>query len=683
MKSYSSIPFHLLSFFSLFLTLSLALPHDAHQYGSRTSVARSAELDVHAGVGKTLGLTYHIGGGKNGANLVHYVLEISEGYANPDGAKERMVYLLNGKFPADPLTIDEGDEVEFVVINNTTETLTMHFHGIEQKGTPWSDGVPGVTQPIIQPGNNFTHCWNATQHGFYFIHSHSKSQQDDGMAMTLYIRPDRKRERPFRQISEDPLDLFQMYAAEHHAESIMIMDWRHFPEYEIGEIWKEANIEPLCVQSILINGKGSSVCPSADELAAIGTARGNGDLTAQGCLYLNNSITNPPAEGFAFEANAALVPDELWLTCASEGVDNPLYTLNVDNHNTSWVMLNLVNNGGLWEEVFSIDEHPMYIIAVEGEYVNTTTPVSAVSLHSGVRVQALVKLTGTPGEAYTIRVAANVAPQVKTGYGILQYASPDPSATPTLVKPAAGYPALPTSTAYIDYSSAALTTATGAECNATIFDYTSDQAAPYVADPPPSNDQVAHTFFLNMKRPNATIWTANGTGLQTGVYENGDPLIWDSVWRGVLEAATENVGPYAGSSLVLADSVYVVPEVGSVVDLIFIVHGANPAHPIHKHFNRFWVMGHGTGSFNWTTVAEAAEAIPEHFNFVNPPKRDGYNTIPSTPEGSWLALRYVVQNPGPQTVHCHISQHAAGGMVAVILQAMEQLELPEKYAKPS
>ncbi len=38
-----------------------------------------------------------------------------------------------------------------------------------------------------------------------------------------------------------------MYAAEHHAESLMIMDWRHFPEYEIGEIWKESNIEPLYV----------------------------------------------------------------------------------------------------------------------------------------------------------------------------------------------------------------------------------------------------------------------------------------------------------------------------------------------------------------------------------------------------------------------------------------------------
>lgn len=27
-------------------------------------------------------------------------------------------------------------------------------------------------------------------------------------------------------------------------------------------------------------------------------------------------------------------------------------------------MLNLVNNGGLWEEVFSIDEHELYIVGM-------------------------------------------------------------------------------------------------------------------------------------------------------------------------------------------------------------------------------------------------------------------------------------------------------------------------------
>lgn len=38
-------------------------------------------------------------------------------------------------------------------------------------------------------------------------------------------------------------------------------------------------------------------------------------------------------------------------------------------------------------------------------------------------------------------------------------------------------------------------------------------------------------------------------------------------------------------------------------------------------FADFVFQGSGTGSFNWTSVAEAAKAIPESFNLVNPPMR--------------------------------------------------------------
>ncbi len=102
-----------------------------------------------------------------------------------------------------------------------------------------------------------------------------------------------------------------------------------------------------------------------------------------------------------------------------------------------------------------------------------------------------------------------------------------------------------------------------------------------------------------------------------------------------------------------------------------------------QHFNKFWVTGSGTGLFTWSSVAEAAAEIPENFNFVNPPVRDGFNTpvAKSASGGSWLALRCkepvvaafnvltdffvdIADEPGPMTLHCHITQHAAGGMVA-------------------
>jgi len=294
--------------------------------------------------------------------------------------------------------------------------LVNSFHGIEQKNTPWSDGVPGVTQPLIEPGEEFTHRFKAEQFGFYHAHAHSsmspipirytvranamiESMQDDGLVMPIYIRPSPSRDRPFAQVSTDPIDLEQMLAAEQNAYPFLVSDWRHNTSDEMRQLWRDANIEPLCAQSILINGQGSVVCPTADELLAMGAARGFGNLTEQGCANrpcsFNKhsssnsclSVDNPVINSFLNESSPSLVPEELYRTCSDQGVDNPLYTIKIDTNLTKWAMFNFVNSGGMWEEKVSIDGHPMWIVAVEGEYVNVTEPVNAVSVRDIARLK--------------------------------------------------------------------------------------------------------------------------------------------------------------------------------------------------------------------------------------------------------------------------------------------------------
>jgi hypothetical protein len=59
------------------------------------------------------------------------------------------------------------------------------------------------------------------------------------------------------------------------------------------------------------------------------------------------------------------------------------------------------------------------------------------------------------------------------------------------------------------------------------------------------------------------------------------------------------------------------------VDLVLINPGPlGPGHPIHKHSNKGYIVGQGIGAFNWSSVDQAAAAIPSSFNFVNPPLRD-------------------------------------------------------------
>ncbi|KIY68202.1 multicopper oxidase [Cylindrobasidium torrendii FP15055 ss-10] len=615
-------------------------------------------------------------------NNVQHDLVVSEGMHSPDGGKERYTIFMNGKFGSEVITVDEGDTLELNVISQLSRPFTLHGHGINHKAV-WMDGVPGVTQKSIEPGENFTYVYELNQHGFYHLHAHYKGLQDDGLYMGLVVRPAASRQKPFDKISSNPVDQAQLAETERNTIPILVSDYRHYSSDEVLQIWESSNIEPLCVHSVLVNGQGSRVCVPQYQLDAFAEKRGKGNLTALGCLPISSPILNPEVDGFGLQSNASAVPLDSYETCDNNSVGAPLYTVEVDAVN-GWAILAFVNAGGLWEQRVSIDEHPMYVFDVEGEYVNVSEPVEVISLASGFRMKVAIKLDKAPGSAYTIRVASNVVPQIISGYAVLQYST---ILNSTLLGGSAdlvaqeGFPALPTSTPYMGYDGAPLTIADGLEANATVFVENGPAAAPLVSTPPPSTDSVGETLFFDLSRPNATMWAMNHTGLHQSLYEDIKPIIWSSVWKPI--AAGEV--PQEDMAAMASDSVLIIPELGTVVDMIFTVKENGPPHPIHKHLNKFWVIGEGSGSFNWTTVAEAAAAIPESFNFETAPLRDGYNTpvAIAAQGGSWLALRYVVEEAGPQVLHCHISQHATGGMVGVILQAMEKLELPAEFDAPA
>lgn len=51
--------------------------------------------------------------------------------------------------------------------------LTIHWHGVWQRGTQYSDGVPYVTQCPILNGNTFRYQWVAGNAGTHFWHAHT------------------------------------------------------------------------------------------------------------------------------------------------------------------------------------------------------------------------------------------------------------------------------------------------------------------------------------------------------------------------------------------------------------------------------------------------------------------------------------------------------------------------------
>jgi FtsP/CotA-like multicopper oxidase with cupredoxin domain len=95
----------------------------------------------------------------------------------------------NGSSPGPTVEVVEGDRVRFVVENRLPEATVMHWHGLE---VPIEmDGVEGITQDFIAPGETFVYEFSLHQNGTFFYHSHRPMQQMMGMIGLFVVHPKR------------------------------------------------------------------------------------------------------------------------------------------------------------------------------------------------------------------------------------------------------------------------------------------------------------------------------------------------------------------------------------------------------------------------------------------------------------------------------------------------------------
>ena len=97
------------------------------------------------------------------------------------------VWGYNGSMPGPTIEVNQGDRVRFIVENKLPEMTSMHWHGLELPIE--MDGVPGVTQDPILPGETFTYEFTLHQHGTFFYHSHMPMQEMLGMIGFFIIHP--------------------------------------------------------------------------------------------------------------------------------------------------------------------------------------------------------------------------------------------------------------------------------------------------------------------------------------------------------------------------------------------------------------------------------------------------------------------------------------------------------------
>ena len=105
----------------------------------------------------------------------------------------------NGQTPGPTIEAVEGDRVRIYLENRLPEPTSMHWHGVLLPNG--MDGVVGLVQRPIEPGQTYKYEFTVRQHGTQMYHPHFDEmvQQAMGMMGFLIFHP----RRPVRRIDRD------------------------------------------------------------------------------------------------------------------------------------------------------------------------------------------------------------------------------------------------------------------------------------------------------------------------------------------------------------------------------------------------------------------------------------------------------------------------------------------------
>ena len=135
----------------------------------------------------------------DGVKVYHLIAEEVEHEFTP-GLKARC-WGYNGRVHGPTIEAVEGDRVRIYVTNRLPAPTTVHWHGVFLPNG--MDGVSGLTQRSIQPGETFRYEWTFRQHGTLMYHSHhdEMTQMALGLLGMIVVHP--RRPRPDQRVDRD------------------------------------------------------------------------------------------------------------------------------------------------------------------------------------------------------------------------------------------------------------------------------------------------------------------------------------------------------------------------------------------------------------------------------------------------------------------------------------------------
>ncbi|KAJ6791887.1 putative L-ascorbate oxidase [Iris pallida] len=309
------------------------------------------------------------------AKVRRYRFHIAYKYKSPD-CFQKLSITVNGQSPGPTIIAEQGDTVVVEVQNGLlTENTAVHWHGIRQIGTPWSDGTEGISQCPITPGETFVYKFVVDRAGTYIYHAHYGMQRSAGLYGLIKVAVPEGTVEPF---------------AYDYDRSIVVNDWWHKSTYEQATGLSSVPFafvgEP---QSLLINGRGRFNCSLPSASGAV-------------C-----NLTNPDCSPSVF----TVVPGKTYrfrIACITS--------------------LSAIS--------FGFEGHNMTVVEADGYYVKPFV-VDSLYLYSGETYSVLVKADQDPSRNYWASVnVVSRKPDTPTGTAILNYYPNHPSRAPPTAPPA-------------------------------------------------------------------------------------------------------------------------------------------------------------------------------------------------------------------------------------------------------
>ena len=577
-----------------------------------------------------------------------------------DSSTYRSVIAVNGQVPGPTLIVYENQTIVVDVINNlATEGISIHWHGMHQRNTPWMDGVGLISHCPIGPGTSFRYIFKAIPSGTFWYHSHSGAQRTDGLYGGLIV------------IERNAVNYPIQFVDRPESHTVLLSDWQ-----------QEASID-LFTQ--IHGGLGFF---EGKEVGKVPTP-----------MYTVYESTRAPD-------NSEVGPVPYWSGIINSRGRHPdvpftsslLEVFEVEQG--SMYRFRLIGAQGLYAYRFSIDAHKLTVVAIDG-YLIQPIEVDYIVIHTGERYDFVLNASQTMENNYWIRAETleiNTTSRSQAPYrfldhnahAILHYSGTEP----------------PMSTEYNSINNIPrMCESSGCSmlnCPFGMFHASYNircisfhQIQLFMPTPPnelPSLEPAREYFFnLGFEHADRTS-SINGRNF---VFPSAPPQTQGEQMGDNICNETANCEDGCKCSFIVS-----IPY-NETIRFIFSAVGSQGSfsHPIHLHGHSFHVVATGYGDYDNTTgfVNNSTQDIMCRNNDLNsidddtctmPRWRPGrapnitlneYTIRKDTiiaPARGYVAIQFISDNPGYWFLHCHIETHQLEGMTMVINEARMQQNPP-------